>query len=95
VVNTLPEKSWKNFIYQRIRWASKATSYKERNIFFVLLLVYLFNLYIVVLGLAAIFYPRLFFSGLPYLPEKLFASCPLCMMLQNFIKENNCSGGFR
>ncbi|MEO5684134.1 MAG: glycosyltransferase [Chitinophagaceae bacterium] len=46
IVTTLPAASWKAFFQQRIRWASKATHYKQRGIFMVLLLVYLTNLLI-------------------------------------------------
>ena len=46
IVTTTPAESWKAFFQQRIRWASKATHYKQRGIFMVLLLVYLSNLFI-------------------------------------------------
>lgn len=46
IVTTLPAQNWKLFFQQRIRWASKATHYKQRAIFMVLLLVYLTNLFI-------------------------------------------------
>ncbi len=44
IVTTSPVKKWKEFFQQRIRWASKATQYRDKNIFFVLVLVYLLNL---------------------------------------------------
>lgn len=44
IVHTNPMKTWKEFFNQRIRWASKAKKYEDKRIFFVLLLVYLFNL---------------------------------------------------
>jgi poly-beta-1,6-N-acetyl-D-glucosamine synthase len=53
IVSTQPMKTWKDFFNQRIRWASKATSYNDKRIFCVLLLVYLFNLsflYLLVAG---------------------------------------------
>jgi len=53
IVSTLPEKSWSGFVHQRIRWASKATSYDDHRIFWVLLLVYLINLLFPILLLAA------------------------------------------
>ena len=53
-VATQPEKTWKDFFNQRIRWASKATSYNDRSIFMVLLLVYVFNLSFLVLLAATI-----------------------------------------
>ena len=44
VVSTQPALSWKAFIHQRIRWASKADKYEDKRIFFVLVLVYILNL---------------------------------------------------
>jgi cellulose synthase/poly-beta-1,6-N-acetylglucosamine synthase-like glycosyltransferase len=53
IVSTQPENTWKGFVNQRVRWASKAASYDDRRIFWVLLLVYLVNLLFPVLLLAA------------------------------------------
>ena len=44
IVSTQPMKTWKDFFNQRIRWASKARQYDDKRIFPCLLLVYLFNL---------------------------------------------------
>lgn len=55
VVETLPELSWKAFFNQRIRWASKAVHYKDKKIFYILLLIYLVNLCFLILGIASIF----------------------------------------
>jgi cellulose synthase/poly-beta-1,6-N-acetylglucosamine synthase-like glycosyltransferase len=52
MVVTGTEPSWKDFLNQRIRWASKALYYKDKRIFFVLLLAYLFNLCFIVLAAA-------------------------------------------
>ncbi len=49
IVRTAPMFTWKQFINQRIRWASKADQYKDRSIFWVLLLVYLLNLSLLIL----------------------------------------------
>jgi cellulose synthase/poly-beta-1,6-N-acetylglucosamine synthase-like glycosyltransferase len=43
IVNTHAAGSWRAFLQQRIRWASKADAYKDRTLFFNLLFVYLFN----------------------------------------------------
>ncbi|MBN9379211.1 MAG: glycosyltransferase [Chitinophagaceae bacterium] len=53
IVSTQPEKTWKGFVNQRIRWASKAANYDDRRIFWVLLLVYLVNLLFPLLLLAS------------------------------------------
>lgn len=51
MVSTQPANSWKEFFGQRIRWASKAMHYRDKRIFIVLLLVYIFNFsFIVLLG---------------------------------------------
>jgi glycosyltransferase involved in cell wall biosynthesis len=50
-VLTAAMDSWKGFIMQRIRWASKARYYDDRSITLVLTLVYLFNLSFVCLVL--------------------------------------------
>lgn len=49
IVKTEPMHSWKGFINQRIRWASKADKYDDKNIFRILALVYAVNLALLVL----------------------------------------------
>ncbi len=55
IVQTQPANSWKSFINQRIRWASKANSYDDKRIFYVLLLVYFFNVMLLLLFIASLF----------------------------------------
>jgi cellulose synthase/poly-beta-1,6-N-acetylglucosamine synthase-like glycosyltransferase len=55
IVQTQPQKTIKDFFNQRIRWASKADKYDDKRIFAVLLLVYLFNVIIIVLPLICLF----------------------------------------
>lgn len=55
IVETDAAATWKAFINQRIRWASKAKSYEDKRIFAVLLLVYLFNFSFLVLLAASFF----------------------------------------
>lgn len=52
IVSTQAMKTWKAFFNQRIRWASKARHYDDNRIIAVLLLVYLLNLSMLVLGIA-------------------------------------------
>lgn len=54
VVHTAAAKSLKEFLNQRIRWASKADKYDDKRIFGVLVFVYLFNLAMLVLPLLAL-----------------------------------------
>ncbi len=55
IVATAAAHSWRAFLNQRIRWASKAVHYGDKRIFWTLLLVYVFNVYFVVLVIAAFF----------------------------------------
>ena len=61
VVKTKPAKTLKEFLNQRIRWASKADKYTDKRITAVLVLVYLFNFWILFLGIISVFYSYLFF----------------------------------
>ncbi len=55
IVHTAPVNSIKEFLNQRIRWASKADKYDDKRIFAVLLLVYLVNLLLMILPVMALF----------------------------------------
>lgn len=57
IVHTQPMKTWKAFINQRIRWASKASDYSDWKIKIVLWLVYLLNLFMTASFIAAVFHP--------------------------------------
>ena len=46
VVTTNPEKSFKNFISQRRRWASKSSSYKDKDIIISSIIVFTVNLFL-------------------------------------------------
>ena len=53
IVSTAAEMTWKGFIHQRTRWASKADRYDDKRIFWVLLLVYLLNVLFILLAVGA------------------------------------------
>ena len=55
IVQTQTAPTLKAFINQRIRWASKADKYDDKRIFAVLVLVYLFNLWLMGLMIASVF----------------------------------------
>ena len=52
IVLTKAMGNWKQFMMQRIRWSSKARYYDDNSIFWVLLLVYLYNLFLIIALLA-------------------------------------------
>lgn len=55
IVETLPMPTIKTFINQRIRWASKADSYDDKRIVYVLFLVYFTNLLFLILFVLGFF----------------------------------------
>jgi len=61
IVETAPAATFKDFIHQRIRWASKADQYTDKKITLVLLLVYFFNLWIFILGISSFFFAKTFY----------------------------------
>jgi len=64
IVLTKAMPYWKDLIMQRIRWSSKARFYDDESIFWVLLLVYLYNFIFLILLLSGQF--QLFFISLAF-----------------------------
>ena len=56
IVQTEAMHSLKDFFNQRIRWASKADQYDDKRIFWVLLMVYSFNLLLLIMPIVTLFY---------------------------------------
>lgn len=82
IVTTRPEPTIRAFLRQRIRWASKATHYRDKRILPVLMLVYLHNLTLLALLISGIFgYTTGLVSGGIILAVKtsveLFFLCPV------------------
>ena len=57
VVRTLAVDTFRDFMNQRIRWSSKADKYEDKRLTWMLVLVYLFNLGLLVMGCMVIFMP--------------------------------------
>ena len=73
IVKTQPAETLKEFLNQRIRWASKADSYTDKKITMVLLLVYLLNAWIFILGIFSFFYLSTFYLFLILIGTKIIA----------------------
>jgi len=58
IVQTQPSQNLKEFVNQRVRWASKADRYPDLKITTVLFLVYFLNVWILFLGVYSIFYVK-------------------------------------
>jgi poly-beta-1,6-N-acetyl-D-glucosamine synthase len=89
IITTKPMESWKDFLNQRIRWASKATYYQDRKIFWVLLLVYLFNLSFLLLLIAG-FWNYYFWISMTILwGAKTIVEIPLVYSVASFFSQKS------
>lgn len=84
IVTTQPAENWKAFFNQRIRWASKAGKYDDKRIFWVLLLVYLFNLSFPVVFIASFFTIGLWFYFISILLLKILYELFFLAPVANF-----------
>lgn len=89
IVQTLAAPNWQGFINQRIRWASKAPRYDDKRIFYVLLLVYLFNLSFLVLLIASFFQTQYFIALLLAWVGKTLAELPFMINVSRFFSKKN------
>ncbi|PZR27261.1 MAG: glycosyl transferase [Citrobacter freundii] len=88
IVPTSPMITWKAFLNQRIRWASKATQYNDRRIFPVLLLVYLVNLSFPVLLIAGCWNVHFLLYSIFFLLIKTIVELPLFANLAGFFNKH-------
>lgn len=72
-VTTPAQPDWQGFLQQRIRWASKSGKYNDARLTLVLLLVYLFNLVLLLLGISSVLHHALQFSAFAILGIKIVA----------------------
>jgi len=72
IVLTKTMSNWKDFIMQRIRWSSKARYYDDNSIFWVLLLVYLYNLFLLALLFGGAYIPVLISLAIKTIFELIF-----------------------
>lgn len=87
IVATLPAAGLKAFIQQRIRWASKSTTYKNSNIKLVLLLVYLVNLGLLSLTIMSCFDLYYLKSALLLLLIKTIFEYPFMIRVARFFDK--------
>jgi cellulose synthase/poly-beta-1,6-N-acetylglucosamine synthase-like glycosyltransferase len=84
IVTTRPMPDWKSFLNQRIRWASKASSYKDKRVFLVLMLVYFTNLFLLVLFFVCFFKPQLFLVWVLFILTKALFEMPFMYRVAKF-----------
>lgn len=87
IVQTLAAPTWKDFFNQRVRWASKAKHYDDRRIFWVLLLVYLFNFSFMVMAIASFFNLKYFYALLILWVAKTIVELPFITSVSKFFNQ--------
>ena len=89
IVSTRPMKTWKEFFNQRIRWASKARSYRDPKIVLIMLLVYLFNLSFLILFLTGFWLHVLWYYAIALLIAKTIVEFPFVYSIANFFSKRS------
>lgn len=84
IVQTTPMPNWHSFINQRIRWASKATTYNDKRIFWVLAMVYATNVALVVLLMAGCWKHTLFISWILLILGKIMIEMRFMLPVATF-----------
>ncbi|MGJ7031277.1 glycosyltransferase [Niabella hirudinis] len=87
IIKTAAAPNWRAFFNQRIRWASKATSYNDQRIFGVLLLVYLLNASFLVLLIAGFANNDYFFTLLACWVLKTLVEYPFIKSVARFFNK--------
>ncbi|MCK9401905.1 MAG: glycosyltransferase [Chitinophagaceae bacterium] len=88
IVTTAPMPNWKSFFNQRIRWASKADSYRDKTIFWILALVYAVNLLLLVLLLISPFRENGFSNWLLLAGCKTLVELSLMIPVARFYRQS-------
>ena len=89
IVSTQPAQTWNEFFNQRIRWASKADKYDDKRIFWVLLIVYLFNFSFVALLVAGFFNSYYWWSLLFLFAAKTLIELPFIISVASFFNKKH------
>jgi cellulose synthase/poly-beta-1,6-N-acetylglucosamine synthase-like glycosyltransferase len=89
IVLTDPVETVKDFLSQRIRWASKADKYNDKRIFWVLLLVYLFNFFLLTLLIAGFFKKEVWILLLAALFAKTITELIFLIPVASFFRKQS------
>lgn len=87
IISTQPMATWKDFVMQRRRWASKTAHYDDKAVLYVLLFVYLLNCLFLVLLVASFFNPFYWFVLVGYLLIKTIIEWPFVNSVARFYGE--------
>ena len=87
IVSTPAVQTWREFIMQRRRWASKTLVYEDKRLIAVLAFVLLLNLFPFLLSIAGFFNPVAFFYLFFYLLLKALIEWPFVASVARFFGE--------
>jgi cellulose synthase/poly-beta-1,6-N-acetylglucosamine synthase-like glycosyltransferase len=87
IVQTQPAATLKDFMNQRIRWASKTDKYTDKKIIAVLLLVYLLNAWIFILGISSFFITKAFYIFSVAIAIKIIVELIFLYPVAKFFRE--------
>lgn len=87
IVTTQPMLSWKGFLMQRKRWASKTLVYDDYRIIAVLTFVYLFNCFFIALVIASLFNSFFWWYVLGFWVIKTVIELPFIYSVADFFGE--------
>ncbi len=89
VVSTEPMVTWKDFLNQRIRWASKADKFQDKRIFAVLAFIYFFNLSFIFLPFAALWNCHILYYWAGMLAAKTIIELRFMIPVSRFYSQQN------
>lgn len=87
IVETNAENTWKLFINQQIRWASKSASYKSLFAKFVGIVVFLENLLVLTLGFSTLVFPKFWLTFMIVFTIKIVIDLMLIAETSVFLKN--------
>jgi cellulose synthase/poly-beta-1,6-N-acetylglucosamine synthase-like glycosyltransferase len=94
IVTTPPMLTWSGFLNQRIRWASKASSYDDRSIFWVLVLVYTVNCALLLLLLVSPFVENGLVNWLSLVAAKTLVELSFMLPVARFFEQTRVLAWF-
>ena len=89
IVFTQPAFTWKEFFQQRIRWASKATTYSDIKIFSALFIVYFFNCSLLALFIAGFWQHDLWLVLIGFFLIKTIVELIFLIPIATFFKKKD------
>jgi cellulose synthase/poly-beta-1,6-N-acetylglucosamine synthase-like glycosyltransferase len=89
IIKTLPVSGLRNFIMQRKRWASKTFVYDDYRIIAVLLFVFLYNIFLFSLFIAAILHPFIWICFIIIIGLKTCFELSFFKTVAKFYEEND------